>query len=362
MNINNFTNHLPVLILSLFSLTVQAQESFDRSLEQQIKQRDLTIIELLERVESLEQRIGVQRQPKQTSDEQEITQTRETRAPGAIVIDEGAAERALERSLTRDGALLLPSGVLEIEPGFSYGRKEDSSPGFVTINNQILPSKVERNTINQTTSLAIRLGLPWDSQLELGLPYRRREIETVTNIGFTPAEVIKQSDSGDGDLRLGLAKTLLREGLWQPDLVGRLSWDSDSGQTGGFEEYRASFSTIKRQNPLTFIAGLSYEYSPEKSNIKPGPSTSASFGTYIAVSPETSLNFIFSATRQKETKQSGITIEGSDQNIGVFIIGGSTLLAPGTLLHFASAIGLTDDAEDYSINLSLPIRLDGRLF
>jgi hypothetical protein len=38
---------------------------------------------------------------------------------------------------------------------------------------------------------------------------------------------------------------------------------------------------------------------------------------------------------------------------------GSTLLARGTLLNLSVGIGLTKDADDFSITLSLPIRFSG---
>ena len=353
-----------LLILLVSAQSVSAQESPAEQLERKLLQRDNTIIELLERVEALEQRVGVPRASSndETQSGKDVLPNSGSAAPGAVVIEEGAAERALERSLTRDGALLLATGVLEIEPSFSYSRNEDATPGFVNTGTQILASKIERNTVGETTSLSLRLGLPWDSQLELALPYRRRNVDTVTSINFVPSGVNHQSDSGVGDLRVGFAKTLLRQGLWLPDLVARVSWDTDSGDTGGFDEYRTSLSMIKRQDPLTFSGGLSYEYTSSKDDVQPGSASSLSFGTYIAVSPETSINLIFSGTHQNETSLSGVGVDGSDRDVGVFIIGGSSLVAPGILLHYSTEIGLTDDADDFGLSVSLPIRLDGRLF
>jgi hypothetical protein len=367
MNAEFFRNCLAVWVLALFTLAAQAQDMPVQELERRLQQRDNTIIELLDRVEALEKRVGVRRQAKQPDEylEQDIAPPSKAdiaQSPGAVVVEEGAAERALERSLTRAGVLLLPTGVLEIEPGIIYSRREDTSPGFVTSDNQILPSETELNAMSLTADLALRLGLPWDSQLEVGLPYRWREVESVTNIGFVPTDSTKRSDNGFGDLRVGFAKTLLREGLWRPDIVGRFTWDTDSGETGGFEEFRTSLSALKRQDPLTFVGGLSYEYTSRDGEIKPGAATSVNFGSYIALSSETSLNFIFSATHQNETEQSGREIDGSGRDFGTLVIGGSTLLAPGTLFHFSVGVGLTDDAEDFTVSMSLPIRLDGRLF
>lgn len=367
MNTEFFKHCLAVWILALFPLAAQAQETPVQELERRLQRRDSTIIELLDRVEALEKRVGVRRQTKEPdeSQEQDIAPPSEAdnaQSPGAVVVEEGAAERALERSLTRAGVLLLPAGVLEIEPGLIYSQREDTSPGFVTSDNQILPSETELKAKSLTADLALRLGLPWDSQLEVGLPYRWREVESVTKIGFVPTGSSKRSDNGLGDLRVGFAKTLLREGLWRPDVVGRFTWDTDSGETDGFEEFRTSLSALKRQDPLTFVGGLSYEYTSRDDEIKPGAATSVNFGSYIALSPETSLNFIFSATHQNETEQSGRKIDGSDRDFGTLVVGGSTLLAPGTLFHFSVGVGLTDDAEDFTVSMSLPVRLDGRFF
>jgi len=366
--------------LILVTLSVQAQDTRVAELERILRERDTVISELLERVETLERRVGVQRRaaaPAEVPDRQaaltaenEVTGETGPAPPGMVVVEEGAAERALERSLTREGALLLPSGILEVEPGFSYTRKEDTSPDIVTVNGGFFSGELERNADNLTADLALRMGLPWDSQIEIGLPYRWREVESVTNVGFAPTGLSSNSGSGLGDVRVGLAKTLLRESLWLPDLVGRITWDTDTGTTGddgvilggGLHEIRTSLTAIKRQDPIAFFGGISYGHTIEKDMIQPGSTVSANFGSFIALSPETSLRLLLSASIQDNTDLFGTTIEGSDRFAANFIVGGSTLLAPGILLNLSAGIGLTDDADDFSILVSLPIRFGRRLF
>lgn len=363
-----------MFMLTLFAAAAQEQDPRAQELEQKLKERDKVIIELLERVEALERRVGVQRAPTNSTDvpEQNVAApaierdfTKDTEhSPGAVVVEEGAAERALERSLTRAGVLLLQSGFLEIEPGFSFARQENRTPSTVTSDGQIFAGETELNANSLTGGLALRLGLPWDSQVEIGLPYRWREVESVTNVGFAPTHSMSQSGYGMGDVRLGVAKTLLREALRRPDLVGRITWDSDTGEIGDngvplgsdFHELLGSLTAIKRQDPVVFVGGLSYQHTFEKGQIQPGPTVSANFGSFIALSPETSLRLLFSGAYQDETELSGIEIDGSDRTIGTFVVGGTTLLAPGTLLNLSLGIGLTDDADDFSLSLSLPIR------
>jgi hypothetical protein len=370
---------LVAFVLTLFTAAAQAQDTREQELERKLQERDTVITELLERVEALERRVGVPRpsaapteisgQDAARTTERDLAQGSE-RAPGVVVVEEGAAERALERSLSREGALLLSSGILEVEPGFTYARQEDTTPSFVSSGGQLLAGEIERNADSITADLALRLGLPWDSQLEIGLPYRWREVESVTNVNFAPIDSSIQSAAGLGDVRVGLAKTLLREGLWRPDLVGRFTWDSDTGDVSdngvslgaGFHELQGSLTAIKRQDPIAFVGGLSYEHSFKSAQLQPGPTVSANFGGFIALSPETSLRLLLSGAYQDEAELSGSEIDGSDRTIGTFVVGGSTLLAPNTLLNLSAGIGLTDDADDFSITLSLPIRFSGPLY
>lgn len=364
---------LAAFMLTLCSAGAQAQDTRVQELERNLQERDKVITELLERVEALERRVGVQRSAPGTaarpgpdivpSTERDLAASSE-RAPGAVVVEEEAAERALERSLTREGALLLPPGVLEVEPSFTYARREDATPRFVTSDGVVFAGKTERSADSLTADLALRLGLPWDSQLEIGFPSRWRKVESAISVGFTPTDSSSQSGTGLGDVRVGFATTLLREGLWRPDLVGRLTWDTDTGKTqdngvslgGGFHELRGSLTAIKRQDPVAFVGGLSYQHTFEKDQLRPGRAISANFGSFIALSPETSLRLLLSGAHQKETEFFGRKIGGSDQTVVTFVVGGSTLLARGTLLNLSAGIGLTDDADDFSITLSLPIR------
>lgn len=378
-----FTPHFQPLRLLLVAVAAVScagpawsQESREQLLERRLQERDRVIRELLERVEALERRVGVQPAEAQTGRpagpdaapvDADATSAGAKPAPGTVVVEEGAAERALERSLTRAGALLLSPGVLEVEPGITFARREDATPAFVSSGGLVLPAETERNANSLTADLAFRVGLPWDSQFELGIPYRWREVETVTAQGFTPIGSSTDSGGGAGDVRIGLAKTLLREGLWRPDLVGRITWDTDTGRMrddgvalgGGSHEVQASLSAIKRQDPIAFVGGLAYEYGFEKDDIRPGPTVSGSFGSFVALSPETSVRFLLSGGYQAETEFSGTQLDGSDRVLGTFVVGGTTLLGPGTLLNFSAGIGLTDDSDDLSLTLSLPIRFGG---
>lgn len=370
-----------VLTLFLLAVTARAETAKEEELMQRLEERDKVILELLKRVEALEKRVGVSYpRPSNEKDMDASTQTtgyadkdktdnESGRGPG-ISVDLESAERALERSLTREGVLLLPKGFLEIEPGLTYSREENSTPLLFTSDNRVRAGEAESQVDSITTDLSLRLGLPWDAQVELGIPYRWRQNETLNNIGFETIDTESRSGSAFGDIRVGLAKTILREGVWWPDLVGRFTWDTNSGKQfddgvalgGGYHELRGSLTAIKRQDPIVFAGGLSYEYSFEEDNIHPGSTILASFGSFIALSPETSMRFLLSGGYQDEIELSGVDVIGSDRTLVTFEIGGTTLLAPGSLLNVSVGFGLSEDADDFSLSLSLPFRFSDSLF
>jgi hypothetical protein len=151
-------------------------------------------------------------------------------APGQFEVDKDAAERALERALVVTGALLLPAGQAEIQPSFSYIRSEQNAPTVLSTQggDLIASRRVRRDALN--AALSLRFGLPFDSQLEVGIPYLYVKQEEVTNVGFDLLAQTQSHGSGFGDVNIGFAKALLHERRWWPDLIGRLTWDTNSGQ------------------------------------------------------------------------------------------------------------------------------------
>ncbi|MGH6919675.1 MAG: transporter, partial [Geminicoccaceae bacterium] len=188
---------------------------------------------------------------------------------------------------------------------------------------------------------------------------------TVTKVGFGERHKSSGSAYGVGDISVGLAKTLLREdGGWWPDLVGRVRWDTDTGKSsdggvplgGGFNEIAGSLSAVKRQDPLAFVAGISYERAFEHNNVRPGDELGFSIGTVLAASPETSLSLSLSQGFSDEVELDGRGVDGSDQVNGVLSIGAASILGGGLFVNTTVDIGLTDDAPDYAVRASVPIR------
>jgi hypothetical protein len=281
-------------------------------------------------------------------------------APGTFAVDPEAAERALERTLVQEGALLLPFGAVDVEPGFTYVRRETTRPIFQQ-EDDLLQLGTEQTRENDLTgSLDFRFGLPWKSQFELSIPYTYKEESVVI-----PGAEDSSSASGFGDVGVGVAKELLRERGWRPDLLARVTWDVETGEEkndivlgNGFHSITGSLTALKRQDPLAFIGSAFYSTSFEKDDVDPGDEFGFVLGTVLAASPDTSLSLSLQQTFSKEVKFSGNSAPGSDQVSSLLVIGASSVLGRGVFLSVNAGVGLTDDAPDYFVGVSLPIRFN----
>ncbi len=296
------------------------------------------------------------------------TDTVEPAAGSASQDEPDEIERALERTLTQAGVLLLRPGQLEIEPALAYTRRQISSPAFVSNGDAgvifIGEDMVERDEVR--ASVDLKVGLPLDSQVEVSLPFNYVDQSLKTMVGGTIGTADDGSGQAFGNPRFGLAKTLMREKGWWPDIVARGYWDSDLGRstdngvqlTGNFNEFGLNLSAVKRQDPLAFVGGVGYATVLEKDDVEPGDTWSFTAAAVLAASPATSLRLGFTQQFSGDVEVDGEDINGSDSTSGVLTIGASAVLGQHSLVDVALDVGLTDDAPDYVVRLAVPIRFD----
>lgn len=287
------------------------------------------------------------------------------RGPGVFEVDEEAAQRALERTLSQSGALLLQPGTIEFSPGFQYARTEQTTPILLSFPAQgsgapltsIAGNRVRRNDF--TLRADFRIGLPMNAQAEIGLPFTHVTVQQ--NNTFDP--VGSSSANGIGDLTLGVAKTFAREKGAMPDLIGRLTYNAGTGKTlsaplatgAGFHQLQGELVAVKRQDPLAFVASAAYARTFEKDGVRPGDAVVVSLSALLAASPATSLQLGFAQVLRAKQELNGVKSNGSDQTYGVVSLGASSVLSRDMTLVTQFGIGLGSDAPKYTIGIFLPI-------
>ena len=350
-----------ILFLAASTWPAAAQEPVtDEALREQLQTRDAVIIELQRRLEQLERRLEregvIEVEP---ADPLETVVT--PRPQQGLDVDELAAERALERTLVETGALLLAAGQAEVSPSVSFLHRDQKAP--FAFGGQVFETRVKRDEF--TFGLQMAAGLPFDSQLEINVPYELVRQDVSLRGGGTAIDSDDNWGNAIGDVAVGLAKTVWREdGGWAPDIIVRGIYDSNTGERfdnnvaigGGFHTLRGQVVALKRQDPLAFTAGFTYSYTFEDDDFQPGQQFSLSLGANLALSPETSLSVSLTQSYTDKFEVDGDRIGGSDQTAATFDFGGSAIIAPRTLLRLTTSIGLTDDSPDYGVRASVGYR------
>ena len=331
-------------------------------------ERDAVIEELRRRIELLEKRLEDKPQPPPPPPPAVTAPAVPAPAPKPAASEEKGREdesaRALERTLVREGGLVLPRGAVEIEPRLQYTYRSFDGLRIVTQGGQTQIAEQDVKRDETEASLGFRLGLPHAFQIELRIPYVSLRQEQAT------AGTQSESDhtTGPGDLELGLVKQLSRERGSRPSVLASVNWRAATGRHqlgelspgGGFHQWQAALTTVKRQDPLVLFGTLSYTAVLERTRdgvrVDPGDAVGLKFGSLLAASPETSLRGAIELSRSRSTKVDSQSVPGSETTVGMLELGLATLLSPRALVDFQVGIGLTRDAPDFRLRVSLPLR------
>ena len=283
--------------------------------------------------------------------------------------DEAALE-ALSRGLVQRGALVMPKWGLEAVPALAYSHSTtqgltlvDTPSGVSTVDSQRLSDDSLRG------DLGLRLGLPWRSQIQLQLPYDWARESSA--LGDGSHRTTTASDLGDVEVEL--SHQFLVERGWRPDLVGAASWRFPTGRDpfrggvagvvngGGAHAGTVRLTALKSADPMVFFSTLSYSASlpihESYGRVRPGEEISWQVGGLLSVSPNTSLSLSVLQDFHDRITVSGAGVAGSDQTPSVLQFGVDQVLTRKLLLDVSLGVGLTRDAPNYTLLVSLPIRL-----
>lgn len=296
-------------------------------LKRAIQERDATIQELKQKVEALEKRVA--------------TSARPAPAAAASSADDEELARALERTLVQQGGLLLRPGVQELQPEASYAHWDRS-----------------RGLLRRASGAALsyRVGLPWESQFQLRMPY----LHVVSATG---------SRTALGDIELSLARQLSREAPGRPGLIASLGWIGRTGKDGfdggaptgsGFNVLQAGLTAVKRTDPLMLYGGVSYSAALSRqvagNDVAPGDTLGLRFGTILAASPDTAVNLGLNLGFVRPTQVNSQTVTDSDTVLGTLQVGVATVLTRSVLLNVSGDFRVAGNAPNFRLTVSLPIR------
>jgi hypothetical protein len=253
--------------------------------------------------------------------------------------DDQELERALERTLVREGALVLPKWGFQVTPQFSYAHWDKIQDPFIS------------NTYSGALSVA--MGLPWQSQISVSVPYV-----------FDQGRDGSPSSSGLADVGFLLSKELLVENNTVPNLVGSVGWTSPTSRSSALgpipyvSGFQAGFTASKRLDPLVVFLSGSYFSAAEVAGIQFNPAdvVGGRIGASLAISPATAITAGFNVAYLTDTHSADLVLPNSDRLLSSVDVGFNTLLWNRTMLSITTQFGITGHTPDFRVITALPIR------
>jgi hypothetical protein len=260
--------------------------------------------------------------------------------PPGSPADDDEADRALERTLVREGALVLAPFTYEVTPQASFAHWDKVQDPFV------------RNSYS--AALSARMGLPWDMQVSVSLPYVFDELR---GGGY---------NSGLGEAGFLISKELMRESEYGTNLVGSVGWTSPTQNGSAFNPipyvsgFQGGLTASKRFDPLVLFGSLSYFSSVAGdvagTRLNPSDVIGSRFGGSLAISPATSVTMGLNMSYLVNDRPVDLIVPQSDRLLSTLDVGFATVVGPRTLLSVTAQFGITGHVPDFRLIAALPIR------
>jgi len=290
-----------------------------------------------------------------------------------------SAERVI---LEEQRGVLLPAGQLVVQPGFQYtnvGRNLIDVSGFFPIPGLIF-GRIETAAIERdfyTTSLDLRYGLHRRAELEVNVPYSYRSDRSETDIGGSNERVVSVRDDGIGDVTFGANAQLFYQRKWWPDTVlnllvraptGADPFDIEGDELAfgtGTWGINGGFTMVRSLDPAVLYGSIRYlwdlEHETHGLDVDLGDGIEYTAGLAFSLNERLAFTTSLQHTILGRAKIDGDKINGSDLNAARLFLGGSYRMTETATANLSLGIGLTDDAPDFSIELTMPLRLPWEL-
>jgi hypothetical protein len=295
---------------------------------------------------------------------------------------------AIPKLSTNVSGVLTKAGTLIIEPSLGYSYT-DTNRVFLDAYS-FLPAivvgvidirEIKRHTV--IGSIGTRYGLTDRWEVDLKLSYIGRndsQRSRPISEGVEADSIFTASGSDIGDIQLS-TRYQLNSGvgggaIYVFNLVATIPTgtspfdveyvETDGGvfptelPTGsGYYSVQPSLSAIYPTDPGVLFGNISYgnnlETNEEVGKFNPGDSVGFSFGLGLSLNERTSMSFSYSHKHVLKSKNNDVKIDGSELDIGQFIIGYSFNYSKQTNINLSLSIGVTDDAPDMRLNFRLPM-------
>jgi len=257
----------------------------------------------------------------------------------------------LSRLFLRESEVLLNPKEIQLSIGFNYNTGENQ----------------RSFRVNRSRSISIPLSISygWTQKLEINasLPISYNENEIIS-----PTNVSKSSDSGVGDMTLGVSYKLKTESESLPSITASLNVTTPTGETTspenldglssgtGFWGFSTALNLSKTIDPAIVFFNIGYQHvvgdDQFGSHIQPGDSLSYGFGAGFSVNSAVAFSARISGSYQKDTELDKERVRGTSSEPVVMIGSMSYKIANTKRLETTFDLGASESANDVGMGLS----------
>ncbi|MBI5025724.1 MAG: transporter [Nitrospirae bacterium] len=295
-------------------------------------------------------------------------------------------EKPAEQILIEKGGVLLPQGTLVLEPSLQYNhysRNRISISGWYVaeaiVIGEIAVSDVKRDIL--IANMTARYGITPRFEAELKIPYHYRHDREVKGPGTADVTTRTLDDYGLGDIEGALYYHLITATGSVPDIVFNVRAKSTTGRSpygltkdaknnftelptgSGHWGFSGGLTAVKASDPAVFFLSLGYFLNVEKDaghgygTIDPGDSVEYALGIAYALSEKLSLSTTYQQRFTKSSRQEGRKVPETNFNAATIFLGTSYALSKNSSLNLSVGFGLTVDAPNVQLTLSVPFRI-----
>ncbi len=286
------------------------------------------------------------------------------------------AKRELDQFL-RAQKLLFKPGEVQLEFGVNYA--QDTAVGSFA-------DKVRFRSAS--ANFLMRYGLAEDVEFNFAVPLVYTEVErdagvfgeirvgptgtTATTTVFPPT---RQAGVGFGDIGLALRYAAIHEKGVIPEVTLNVNAKSVTGDADrflgtGFWNVGTGVSLVKSIDPVVLFGSLGYNWTLEKEDVDLGMSISGdvdpgdqilySIGMGFSLNDRVSFSMAMAGAQIRRAEVNGTEISGSGLEINSLRLTTTVKLAKRVFVEPVVGFGLTDEAPDFLVGITVPFGLEER--
>ncbi len=263
-------------------------------------------------------------------------------------IGEAPKERTAEDVFLRGQKVLLGPGEVTVDFGQFYS--ETNSRQLVTVDGDIfLGGTVEQETL--TTVFLGRVGILDETELFASTTFFNQD-----NDNFFGSRKIADSGRTEfGDVRLGVRRTLLKEGPGRPDIIATLDARIPTGDTSWAVGGGLAF--VKSIDPVVLFANANYRHTfsrdfADVTRLEAEDRFDTSFGYALALNDTLTLSMSLSGVFTGAAHFSSAELRQRDSYSMQF--GLTSWLAKGLYIEPSVSFGLGGPSDSFAFGITVP--------